>query len=86
METKLTLSLDKKIIEKAKEYAKEKNTSLSSMVENYFTVIISGSKELKENEQEKTPLTDELKGNLGKIIINEKLEITKYLVDKYINA
>ena len=86
METKLTLSLDKKIIEKAKEYAKEKNTSLSNMVENYFTVIVSGSKKSKENEQEKTPITDELKGNLGKININEKEEITKYLMDKYINA
>ncbi len=36
METKLTLSLDKEIIEQAKKYAKQQKTSLSNMVENYF--------------------------------------------------
>ena len=36
METKLTLSLDNEVIKKAKLYAKDKQTSLSDMVENYF--------------------------------------------------
>ncbi len=41
MATKLTLSLDKEIIERAKVYAKEHNVSLSYLVENYLLRIIS---------------------------------------------
>ncbi len=41
MATKLTLSLDKEIIERAKVYAKEHNVSLSYPVENYLLRIIS---------------------------------------------
>ncbi|MCL2381464.1 MAG: DUF6364 family protein [Treponema sp.] len=36
MNAKLTLKLDKKAIETAKNYAKRHNRSLSGMVENYF--------------------------------------------------
>lgn len=36
MSVKLTLSLDEKVIEKAKIYAKERKVSLSFLVEQYF--------------------------------------------------
>ena len=36
MEVKLTLKLDKMVIDSAKRYAKDHNRSLSKMVENYF--------------------------------------------------
>jgi hypothetical protein len=36
MNTKLTLTLEKEVIEIAKKYAKEKGQSLSEIVENYF--------------------------------------------------
>ena len=36
MNTKLTLTIEQKIIEKAKEYAKQKNRSLSDLIENYL--------------------------------------------------
>lgn len=39
MSTKLTLTIEKEVIETAKEYAKEKGQSLSEMVENYFKMI-----------------------------------------------
>lgn len=39
MSTKLTLTIEKEVIETAKEYAKEKGQSLSEMVENYFKLI-----------------------------------------------
>jgi hypothetical protein len=39
MNTKLTLKLNKKAIERAKKYARKNNQSLSSMVENYFYLI-----------------------------------------------
>ena len=39
MDTKLTLKLNKKAIDRAKKYAKKNNQSLSAMVENYFNLI-----------------------------------------------
>lgn len=36
MDTKLTLKLDNSIIQQAKSYAKEKNTSLSKLIESYL--------------------------------------------------
>ncbi len=40
METKLTLKLDKKIIEQAKLFAKSKNLSLSKIVEHYLNYLL----------------------------------------------
>lgn len=45
MDTKLTLKLDKEIIEKAKSYASKTNRSLSSIVESYFQSLTSDKKE-----------------------------------------
>jgi hypothetical protein len=41
MTTKLVLSLEKEVIEIAKDYAKEKGQSLSEIVENYLKSIIN---------------------------------------------
>lgn len=41
MDTKLTLKLDEKIIEKAKLYASEKKLSLSRLIENYLSSVTS---------------------------------------------
>lgn len=49
MDTKLTLKLNKKVIERAKKYAFEKEISLSQLVENYLQSI-TGDQE--NNEQE----------------------------------
>ena len=40
MNTKLTLSLDKSVIDKAKDYAKEHQVSLSKLIESYLSLII----------------------------------------------
>lgn len=39
MESKLTLSIDKELIKKAKKYAKTQKTSLSDLVESYFRIL-----------------------------------------------
>ncbi|WP_338424033.1 DUF6364 family protein [Galbibacter pacificus] len=39
MNTKLTLTIEKEIIERAKNYAKEKNRSLSDIIENYLKML-----------------------------------------------
>ena len=61
MDTKLTLMLNKRVIDRAKAYARRNRKSLSGLVENYF-------KNLTEPEsgknRESTPLVDELTGVL----------------------
>ena len=39
MDTKLTLRLDKSVIQQAKEYARTHQTSISSLVEAYLTLL-----------------------------------------------
>tara|TARA_B110000902_G_C13882842_1_gene427421 strand:+ start:93 stop:299 length:207 start_codon:yes stop_codon:yes gene_type:complete len=39
MNTKLILTIDQEIIEKAKQYAKGKNRSLSDIIENYLKTL-----------------------------------------------
>jgi hypothetical protein len=45
MEARLTLSIDKKIIEQAKKYARKRNTSISKLIENYLTKVTVSEKE-----------------------------------------
>jgi len=44
MRTKLTITIEKSIIEQAKSYAKDKGRSLSELIENYLKVIIDDNK------------------------------------------
>ena len=61
METKLTLKLDKRIINQAKAYAKRHHKSLSGLVENYFKNLT----DLQQNEKaELSPPVRELSGVL----------------------
>jgi predicted nucleic acid-binding protein len=57
MATKLTLTLDKEVIEAAKEYARKNNISLSGIVELYFKALSSGARDHKIG-----PITKELSG------------------------
>jgi len=47
METKLTLRLKKKVIDQAKRYANDHQTSLSKLIENYLAAITNESKSLE---------------------------------------
>jgi uncharacterized protein DUF6364 len=80
METKLTLKLDKDIINQAKIYAKTNNLSLSKMVEKYFKSI---SDEYKSNNKN-TKLVKELSGII-KLNDNEnhKEKYIDHLIKKY---
>ena len=62
MNTKLTLTIEKEVIEVAKEYAKEKGQSLSEMVENYFKLVTEKRPEIKEKEL--SPKVRKLRGIL----------------------
>ena len=58
MDTKLTLSLNKDIIEQAKKYAKRKNISLSKLIESYLNKVSSKERETPEI----SPLVKSLSG------------------------
>lgn len=60
MDKKLTLSLNHKIIEQAKAYAKRNGTSLSKMIESYFQSITD--QEPDDGEVQITPLVESLCG------------------------
>jgi len=81
MDTKLTLKLNEYVIEKAKRYARERNTSLSDMVESYLIHI---TEEENENSAEITPLVKSLMGviSLPKDF-DEKKAYADYLTQKY---
>ncbi|MBV6643573.1 MAG: hypothetical protein KI791_22830 [Cyclobacteriaceae bacterium] len=80
MDTKLTLNLDKAVIDKAKAYAKSQKVSLSRLIESYLASITS--KETKESEI--TPLVESLR---GVIKLDKDFDIkesyTDYLMEKY---
>lgn len=80
METKLTLRLDKKVIEQAKNYASNHKTSLSRMIESYFESLTFK----KDGSYEITPLIESLSGVINvETEIDYKNEYTNYLSEKY---
>jgi hypothetical protein len=58
METKLTLRLKKKVIDRAKKYANDHETSLSKLIENYLSAITNESKSIENI----SPLVQSLSG------------------------
>lgn len=80
MDKKLTLSLDKTIIESAKDYAKSNNISLSKLIESYLKSLTKR----KRNTTDITPLVESLSGviSLDKDF-DEKESYTDYLIEKY---
>ncbi len=48
MTTKLTLTIEKSVIDSAKKYAQKKGKSLSHLVENYLKSITADTKEARE--------------------------------------
>jgi hypothetical protein len=81
METKLTLKLNRRTIQKAKKYVLINNTSISKLVENYFDslTVKDGSA-----EDEISPVVKELSGVINlKDTKDRKAAYAKYLSKKY---
>jgi len=55
MDTKLTLKLDKFVIEQAKEYASSHKRSLSRIIESYLKSLINRDRKNDESEIEISP-------------------------------
>ena len=79
MDSKLTLKLDQSIIERAKAYAKEKNISLSKMIENYLQALTKK----QTREIEISPLVESLTGVIKLQDDDYKKDYSDYLIEKY---
>ena len=81
MNTKLTLTIEHSLIEKAKQYAKRHNRSLSDIIENYFKLLIS---EEEQNIINSSPITSAMKGAFSAPgDLDYKSALSKSLSDKY---
>jgi hypothetical protein len=70
MDVKLTLKLDKKAIERAKEYANRQGVSLSGMVESFF-LSLSGQDEVAR------PVPTGVVAELAGILAEKEIDISK---------
>jgi len=80
MQTKLTLRMDKELVEQAKLFSQQTGKSLSKIVSDYFASLVK--KEQQDDDDELTPLVRSLIG----IAKGSKVDIEdyhKYLEEKY---
>lgn len=84
MNTKLTLTIEQSIIEKAKKYARKKERSLSDLIESYLKTLTT-EENTTEVEDELSPTLKSLRGSF-KIPKNfdYKKELSERLTEKYL--
>lgn len=81
MDNKLTLKLDNHVIERAKTYARKRNTSLSKLIESYLELLTT---QAKTNGDEITPLVKSLSdGSNPDKKIDYRKEYKKHILKKY---
>lgn len=81
MNTKLTLRMEKEIIEQIKMYAMEHDKSVSSLTETLYKSIL-----LKENEEdaELTPIAKKYKGIIRNDDVDTDIVKLSYLLEKHL--
>lgn len=81
MNVKLTLTVEEKVIRKAKLYARKRGRSLSGIIENYLKAI---TREEEDDRDELNPKTASLKGSFkASKDLDYKKELSKALSEKY---
>lgn len=84
MDTKLTLKLDKLVIEQAKEYAFSNKRSLSRIIETYLKSLVNQEKRRDEDDLELSPFVKSM--STGVRIPNDldyKSEYLNHMTEKY---
>ena len=74
MQTKLTITIEKSIIEQAKSYAKNKGRSLSELIENYLKVVL-------EDNEKTVKLSPSIKKLKGSVKLPDNYEYKKELIN-----
>lgn len=84
MTSKITLYSEAKLIEQIKIYAQEQNTSVSKIVNEFFTNLLETSKNNKDtNHNKKSKMTDSLVGTLSKDKALDIRDYKRHLEEKY---
>lgn len=83
MTTKLTLSVDKVVIEKAKRYAQSQNKSLSEIVEHYLEYLTEEQEHSAEIDPEVLEVSDSIPLESLPEVDEAKY---RYLKEKYLDA
>ncbi|KQT15483.1 hypothetical protein ASG31_14565 [Chryseobacterium sp. Leaf404] len=84
MNTKLTLTIEKSVIERAKKYAKNRERSLSELIENYLKALVNTESD-KKGQEDLTATVKSLKGSFKMPKdFDEKKELTNRLTEKYL--
>jgi len=84
MDAKLTLKLDKYVIDKAKEYASSHKRSLSRMIESYLKSLIEKENPRPDNDFEISPFVKSMQTGVKlPANIDDKKEYGDYLAKKY---
>lgn len=84
MDNKLTLKLDKFVIEKAKEYAVSNKRSLSRLIESYLRSLISDDLENSKDDIKISPFVKSLSTGVNiPADLGYKKEYSEYLSKKY---
>lgn len=82
MNTKLTLTIDQSVIERAKKYARQKERSLSDLIENYLKALTT---EEISKQDELSPTVKSLKGSFKMPKdFDYKKELSERLTEKYL--
>lgn len=64
MDAKLTLKLDKNVIDKAKEYASSHNRSLSRLIESFLKTLVEKEKEPSDDDLEISPFVKSMRSGV----------------------
>lgn len=84
MTSKITLYSESNLIEQIKIYAKEQNTSVSKIVNEFFTNLLETSRDKKNaDSNKKSKITDTLVGALSEDKALDMMEYKRYLEEKY---
>jgi hypothetical protein len=85
MDVKLTLKLDKSVIDKAKEYASSHKKSLSRMIEAYLKSLIDKDSKNPDNDFEISPFVKSMQTGVKiQADFDFKKAYAEYLMEKYI--
>ncbi len=84
MDTKLTLKLDKFVIEQAKEYASSHKRSLSRIIESYLRSLINRDKNDDESDFEISPFVKSISTGVNiPADLDYKSEVLNHLIEKH---
>lgn len=84
MDTKLTLKLNKDVIEKAKEYASSQKRSLSRIIETYLRSLSNQENSANDEEIQISPFVKSMSSGVNiPADLDYKKEYAKYLTEKY---